>query len=185
MQKHLTELINETYKLAANIVGQSADAYDVMQDAAAIALTKRDVKDYAHAEFRPWFFKVVRNKAIDKLRANNRDMQRHAPNSHVLANEDDSHDDSFLNNLHDEERCEPDKILSLQQQKQWIDRALTSISPAHREIILLKDYHDFSYAQIAEILDIANGSVMSRLYRARQALKDALLQLATRGEHDE
>jgi len=52
-----------------------------------------------------------------------------------------------------------------------------------REIVLLKDYHDFSYLQIAEILDIAPGSVMSRLHRSRNALKEALLKQVKEDKH--
>jgi RNA polymerase sigma-70 factor (ECF subfamily) len=43
-----------------------------------------------------------------------------------------------------------------------------------REIIVLRDYMDLSYAEIADVLEIAPGTVMSRLHRARLALKEAL-----------
>jgi len=46
-----------------------------------------------------------------------------------------------------------------------------------REIIMLKDFHGFNYAQIAEILDIPKGSVMSRLHRARMALRTLLVKV--------
>ncbi|MBT1450064.1 RNA polymerase sigma factor [Glaciecola sp. XM2] len=182
MQKHLIDLVNDAYRLAANIVGQPDDAYDVMQDAATIALTKRKESEYADAEFKPWFFKVVRNKAIDRLRANTIALKRQQADCQLQNNNqpDDAH--SILPHASSNE---PDMLLSQAQSKQRIDLALASISASHREIILLKDYHDFSYAQIAEILAIANGSVMSRLFRARQSLKTELLKLAEKGEYNE
>ena len=44
-----------------------------------------------------------------------------------------------------------------------------------REIILLRDFHDLPYAEIAQVLDIPPGTVMSRLHRARSALRERLL----------
>jgi RNA polymerase sigma-70 factor (ECF subfamily) len=70
-----------------------------------------------------------------------------------------------------------------QQQHTALNQALISISVQQREIVLLKDYHDFSYLQIAEILDIAPGSVMSRLHRSRNALKEALLKQVKEDKH--
>lgn len=52
--------------------------------------------------------------------------------------------------------------------------ALASLSVEQREIIVLRDYIDLSYAEIADVLEIASGTVMSRLHRARMALKKEL-----------
>ena len=49
------------------------------------------------------------------------------------------------------------------------------ITIEQREIVLLKDFHGFNYSEIAEILDIPKGSVMSRLHRARLALRMLLI----------
>jgi RNA polymerase sigma-70 factor (ECF subfamily) len=53
-------------------------------------------------------------------------------------------------------------------------RALGELSSEHREILVLRDYQDLSYLQIAEVLGIPKGTVMSRLHRARRALRDLL-----------
>ena len=55
------------------------------------------------------------------------------------------------------------------QEAVWL--ALSELSEEHREIIVLKDFQDRSYKDIAGILDCPVGTVMSRLYYARQALK--------------
>jgi RNA polymerase sigma-70 factor (ECF subfamily) len=53
-------------------------------------------------------------------------------------------------------------------------RALRRLSPQHREVVVLREYEGMSYAEIAETLDVPQGTVESRLYRARQELKAAL-----------
>ena len=53
-------------------------------------------------------------------------------------------------------------------------RALEELPDEMREIVLLRDYHDLSYAEMAEVLRIPVGTVMSRLHRARSALRQRL-----------
>ncbi len=49
-----------------------------------------------------------------------------------------------------------------------------SVTDAHREIIVLRDYHDLSYREIAEVLSVPQGTVMSRLHAARAKLRDVI-----------
>ena len=53
-------------------------------------------------------------------------------------------------------------------------KALDQIKPEFREIILLKDFEDMSYKEIADTLGIVEGTVMSRLYHARKSLKESI-----------
>jgi len=54
--------------------------------------------------------------------------------------------------------------------------ALAKLTADQRQIIVLRDYMDLSYADIADVLEVAPGTVMSRLHRARMALKEELIQ---------
>lgn len=164
--KDLADLIKEAYKLATKIVGEPADAHDILQDAAAVALSNKNAPSQQSADFRPWFYKVVRNKSIDKLRQN----KRQAPSGSSKEISDESSDSAVFN---------PESGLILDEQKALLNHALNGIDIKYREIIMLKDYHDFSYEQIADILDIAKGSVMSRLHRARAALGKQLITLSS------
>ncbi|MCF6225561.1 MAG: sigma-70 family RNA polymerase sigma factor, partial [Xanthomonadales bacterium] len=60
------------------------------------------------------------------------------------------------------------------QRDEGLQYALAELPSVQREIIVLRDYLDLSYAEIAEIQEIAQGTVMSRLHRARIALKKEL-----------
>ena len=61
-----------------------------------------------------------------------------------------------------------------EQQDRQLHAALRELSDAQREIVMLRDFLDLSYAEIAEVLELAQGTVMSRLHRARQELKRRL-----------
>ena len=56
-------------------------------------------------------------------------------------------------------------------------RGLERIGAEHREVLVLKELEGFRYSEIAQILEVPEGTVASRLYHARNALKDALLEM--------
>lgn len=169
-------MVKDAFKLAAKIVNNAPDAHDVIQDAAAIAISHSSAPKFGDKAFKPWFFKVVRNKAIDKIRRSQRELNRH----------DSAASDSIEENVSTHKTMQdPELQLLVRQEQNRLNMALASISIEHREIVLLKDYHDFSYLQIAEILGIAKGSVMSRLHRARMALKNELLNQSQEDAHND
>ena len=71
----------------------------------------------------------------------------------------------------------PERIRQRNAAKEYLRKGLESIGPEHREILVLKELEGFRYAEIAQILDIPEGTVASRLYHARSALKVALTQM--------
>lgn len=176
MDTHFANMVKDAFKLAAKIVNNAPDAHDVIQDAAAIAISHGSAPKFSDEAFKPWFYRVVRNKAIDKIRSTQRETKRQA------SGENDSIE--YQASTHKTMQNPELQMVEFQQQND-LNSALAAISIEHRGIVLLKDYHDFSYAQIAEILDIAKGSVMSRLHRARMALRNELLTLSKEDAHNE
>ncbi|MCW8907547.1 MAG: RNA polymerase sigma factor [Sedimenticola sp.] len=73
-----------------------------------------------------------------------------------------------------------ERDLARQQTSQQVRNAITRLSPAQREVLMLVDLESCSYAEVAAILDIPVGTVMSRLSRARQNLKGVLAEAALR-----
>ena len=61
--------------------------------------------------------------------------------------------------------------LEKKEQKEMVWRAIGQLKTDHREIIVLKEFREYSYEEIAELLEIPIGTVMSRLYHARKSLK--------------
>ncbi len=151
MKQQLIQLGNGAHALATQMLGNTDDAADAVHDAIVKVLKKPDAYNANNGPLKPWFMRVVRNRCIDLIR-------RRRP------------DGADVNEL-----CEsapgPAGVLEIAQRDQALQLALSKLSSAQRQIIVLRDYLDLSYAEIAEIQEIAQGTVMSRLHRARLALK--------------
>jgi len=163
MQDTLAKATQGAFKLALQMLGQLADAEDVLQDAVSIAIAHRSAPKSNSADFKPWFYRVVRNKSIDKLR----EQKRHR---------NDEFDDQVDLELDSNVAADPEQALQTTQLNLQVKSALMLLPDQQREIVLLKDYHQLSYLEIAEVLDIPKGTVMSSLHRARLALKTLLTQ---------
>lgn len=161
MSSVLADITQGAFKLALQLVKQPAEAHDILQDAAIIALSHPAAPHPNSGGFKPWFYKVVRNKSIDSLRKVKR-----------------SEGEPFIEEVvPDQVQHCPQRILENAQTQQYIKAALEELPLQQREIIVLKDFHGLSYQDIANVLDIPKGSVMSRLHRARCALKLKLMPI--------
>lgn len=154
MQQELAQLGGGAHALAIQIMGNADDAADAVHDSFEAVLTEPERFDSEKGPLKPWFLRVVRNRCIDLLR-----RRRH---SEVAVEE-----------LRDPAST-PEESLHADQRTQAVRRALAALTSDKREIIVLRDYLDLSYAEIAEVVGIAPGTVMSRLHRSRLALKEAL-----------
>ena len=154
MQQKLAQLGGGAHALATQILGNADDAADAVQDAFTMVLSAPESYDARKGALRPWFMRVVRNRCLDMLR-------RRRP-------------DGDSTELVRDPGPGPEQSLSKDQRSASIRYAISMLPGDKREIIVLRDYMDLSYAEIAEVLGIASGTVMSRLHRARLALKEAL-----------
>ena len=111
MQNSLANITQGAFKLASQILGQVADAEDVLQDAVSIAIAHPSAPKSTSADFKSWFYRVIHNKSIDKLREQKR-------NNHDIF--DDLQDMSDLNNL----AAEPEQALQTEQLNLQVSKAL-------------------------------------------------------------
>lgn len=158
MQQQLIQLGNGAHALATQMLGNGDDAADAVHDAFVKVFRKPDAYDENKGPLTPWFLRVVRNQCLDLIR-------RRRPAEDGVDELSDS-------------TPGPDTVLEMNQRDRELQIALRRLSAGQREIIVLRDYMDLSYAEIAQVLAIAQGTVMSRLHRARMALKEEL------GGHD-
>jgi RNA polymerase sigma-70 factor (ECF subfamily) len=155
----MREITQGALHLALQITGSREVARDIVQTAVVKSLEHRNAPRLGEDGFRPWFYRVVHNQAIDWLRFNRK-----------FIGDGDVPDVPS-------EALSPEDELDLERRKVLLHKALNQLKPQQREIICLKDFHEFSYEEIAEIMAIEKGTVMSRLHRARMALKEALVAL--------
>lgn len=139
-------------RYAAALVGNAADADDLVQDCIERALSRQDALREPHSLGR-WLRTILHNLHVTKLR-------RRGASS--LPIEDFAEDVAL--SVPPEDR---DQIRDLV-------RALAALSVEHRQVLLLISLEGQSYREVAEILDIPIGTVMSRLARARERLRSLL-----------
>lgn len=152
------------FQLALQYSNDTDTAKDIVQQSLLKVLGKNRLPNDG---LNYWFLTIVRNTAIDLIRSE-QIKQR-------FADEVKQHE---LRTKTTESTS--DALLQKEQRlidKTRIDVALKMLTIEQREIIVLRDLQDYSYKQIAIILGIAKGTVMSRLHRARLALKDEVMKL--------
>ncbi len=163
-QEELAELHRRSmYLLALQLLGNRDDALDVVQDSLLRFFTTLHRFD-VRRPLRPWLYQIVRNRVIDLFRRQK--VRRH---DSLDANEPDSPRLQILDPSVDLERDARRSQLRVR-----IFKALDELSEKQREILVLRDYQDLSYSEIAETLNIPIGTVMSRLHGARKRMRTVL-----------
>jgi RNA polymerase sigma-70 factor, ECF subfamily len=152
------------YRLAYNVLRDPEEAWDVSQDAfirafQALASFRGD------SAFYTWLFRIVMNVARDRAR-------QHAARGRAFGTE--RIDEKDWDRILVDQGTSPDTNATQVEERERIGRALATLSEPHRAIIMLSDLEGLSYREIAEVLDIPMGTVMSRLHNARRRLRDAL-----------
>ena len=150
--QRLALYVPRVHRAALGLLGDEQEAREVAQEALLRAWAARDRFD-ARRPLYPWLYVIVRNACRD-ARAARRRRPRVALDSERLP----------------ESRGGPLGAVRAAETRERIARAMEALRPEEREIIGLRHFQDLSYAEIAEILGIPRGTVMSRLYRARRAL---------------
>jgi RNA polymerase sigma-70 factor (ECF subfamily) len=160
--------MTDAYLVAYGFVGDSEDARDLSQDAFIKAYQARDSFD-ASRPFYPWLYRILKNHCLNFLKRGFR-------KSGSLFYDDNPARERFVSSS-----PTPLQDLEREERKKIVHTAIGLLSEDHREIVVLKNFKDCSYAEIAEILDIPVGTVMSRLYYARKTLKELIERIEVEG----
>jgi RNA polymerase sigma-70 factor (ECF subfamily) len=158
------------YRFALQLLGDRELARDVAQDSVLrlFASLRRVDPD---RPLQPWLFSIVRNRVIDVRRRAQAHKERSLEGPSGVATMDRVErpidpPDASPGPLERSERGELQRLV-------W--SCLGRLDRAHREILVLRDYQDLSYREIAEVLAVPLGTVMSRLHAARRRLREAVL----------
>ena len=161
VRRHMTD----AFYVAYGYVGNAEDARDLSQDAFIKAYQARSRFD-EERPFYPWLYRILKNHCLNFVTRGKRHVSLDDENE---KREIASPAATALENMEETER------------KRLVRLALERLSEDHREIIVLKNFKDHSYKEIAELLGIPIGTVMSRLFYARQALR-AVIEEIERGD---
>jgi RNA polymerase sigma-70 factor, ECF subfamily len=161
-------LADQVYRVARRLVGSREEAEDLVQETYARAF--RSWQSFTPGtNMRAWLFRILTNLNLDRGRRIQRtpDLQPLEESDYYLANK--------LASAGGEEVLEQDAVVERLSQNAVVD-ALSDIPPQFRDVVVLVDIGDFSYADAAQILDVPIGTVMSRLHRGRRALKQRMAE---------
>jgi RNA polymerase sigma-70 factor (ECF subfamily) len=169
------QLKRPAYYHALSLLGHPEDAMDISQEAFVRAW--QAISSFEPGlPFYPWYYTIMKRLALNLLRTKRRHPET-----------------AFANDLQDMQagtdaeqgvdadtalaECSAEERVIRQQTRQQVRGALTMLSIEDREILCLKDMHDYAYKDIAFMLSIPLGTVMSRLYAARSRLRNQLREL--------
>ena len=165
-EEEALELSDQVYRVARRLVGSREEAEDLMQETYARAF--RSWRSYTPGtNLRAWLLRILTNLNIDRGR-----RQQRTPDTQPL-----EEGDYFLYNRLEESgrdtNVDEERVIERLSQDDIVD-ALSAVPHDFRDVVVLVDIGDFSYADAAQILDIPVGTVMSRLHRGRRILKGEL-----------
>jgi RNA polymerase sigma-70 factor (ECF subfamily) len=153
VEKYQTQAIGH----AIAILGNREDARDAVQEAFIDAFRALNRFDLSRS-FYPWFYVLLRNRCYKSSAARARLKTDSIEDAEILVQSEGMRYDELL----------------------LLDRALLQLDPEDREIITLKHLDGLSYEELAELLGIPAGTVMSRLFHARSRLRDRLTRTSSK-----
>lgn len=141
------------YNLARWLVRNDHDAEDIVQESFMKAYKAQE--SFRGSEAKTWMLSIVRNTAIDFMR-----RHKASPTTTLSEPGYEPKDAS----------PDPERVLLQQMRRDQVRQAISQLEPEFREPIVLREIEGMSYKEIAAVLDIPMGTVMSRLSRARNLL---------------
>jgi len=156
------------YNLAYRFVGDSEEANDLAQEIFTAAY--QNLKKFrGDAKFSTWLFQIATNRGKNKFKY----LKRRGYFANRGQTESEDERESFQRTIPDFS-TNPETMLASKQIQKVVQDAINDLDPDHKEIVILRDIEGFSYEEIAEILNLPEGTTKSRLHRARMVVKEKL-----------
>jgi RNA polymerase sigma-70 factor (ECF subfamily) len=154
--------MRRAYLQALGLVGSREDALDLSQEAFARAFRARHTLD-PERPFYAWLYQILRNLCFNFLR-----------DRRTRARALEAEGQAWLVERARAAAADPARALERARARQRVTAAIEQLPAREREVLVLKEFEDLKYREIAELVGVPVGTVMSRLYAARQRLARAL-----------
>lgn len=154
------------FTIVCGMVRDREEAKDLTQEAFVKAYNNL-ARYRTEASFYTWLYRIAMNVTIDHIRKHGKRKREEYDDGVAALDADGSMHSGHSSN-------DPAKQLARKQLHYRIMAALDTLSPEHRQIILLREVDGLSYKEIADSLELAEGTVMSRLFYARKKLQEEL-----------
>ena len=155
------------YRFGMQLCRDPDDAQDVLQD--TLLTMARSVRDFeGRSSLSTWLYTVVRRICIKKRR---RSKYAEMPDASL-----DTEAAAQVAAMVDQ-RPQPDEVAASREVAVALERAIRSLAPDQREVLVLRDIEGLKAAQVGEILELSVAAVKSRLHRARLQVREAMLSV--------
>jgi RNA polymerase sigma-70 factor, ECF subfamily len=154
------------YAIAFGVVKNQQDALDIVQDA-FIKVHKHINTFQGTSSFYTWLYRIVMNLAIDHVRK----VRRVVDFDERIAVRNDEGNEPVAPSVED---ANPGKTIIRKELTKKINQALDELPEYHKTVILLREVEGLSYEEMAQILEVPKGTVMSRLFHARRKMQESL-----------
>ncbi|MGE5453606.1 MAG: RNA polymerase sigma factor [Methylocystaceae bacterium] len=162
----------KVYSLAFRYMGNEEDASDMSQE--AFLKSYKSLRNFkGDSTFGTWLYRITTNVCLDELRRRKRRYQHF----NILSIDEPvatSDGDEVEKEIADSAPLQ-DTIIDRKEFSSYINAMLDQMKPEYRAVIILRDIMDFSYEEIAQVLDCSIGTVKSRINRARNLLKKKMV----------
>src|SRR5262249_52985111 len=155
------------FAIAMGLVRDENDARELVQEA-FLRVYKGLGSFQGGSSFFTWLYRIVTNLAIDLMRKPGR---KDAELTDTQAADDDASDLPLVARI---DGADPLDVIRRREIAARIQAALDALPPYHRGVILMREVEGMSYEEMAEAMGVSKGTIMSRLFHARQKLQRAL-----------
>jgi RNA polymerase sigma-70 factor (ECF subfamily) len=175
------------YAVCLRMVRDRELATDLTQDAFVKVIQGLHSYD-GRAKLSTWMIRVTMNVCLSRLRSEK--LRRHASLEAMAerprgGSEEGSGGLTAADQFSQIREQSQDESVEFHEDRERVLRALSTLDPDQRAVLILCDCRGLPYEQIAEVLGVAVGTVKSRLFRARAALRDAVEAMGTRGDEED
>ena len=160
--------LDAVHRMAFHLCRKGDQVADLVQETFLRALKAEASFELRERGMRPWLFKILHNVFYTKM-----DRDRRAP---TLA--DDLRHEGVASELDNPAPAWDLSSLDWEQVDGRLKRAIDDLDPRYRDVLLLWAVEGLKYREVADVLDVPLGTVMSRLYRARAILSEQLAEVA-------